>query len=190
MDNHILSIEEKQTLLKLARVAIKRKANNLSSLKIELADYPANLQKIHATFVTITKKGLLRGCIGTLEAYQSLVEDVYEHAVAAAFEDFRFPPVQLKEVNQLKIEVSVLSEPEVLDFNDPIEIVDKIRVGIDGVVINDGVRRATFLPQVWEKVPDPEDFLSQLCYKMGAAPDCWRSNNLRISVYQVDEFSD
>lgn len=189
-DNDDLSVEEKQILLNMARKAIELKVSGQDPIKINLEAYPETLREDHATFVTLTKNGMLRGCIGTLEAYQPLIQDVYEHAIDAAFEDFRFPPVKAKEVSQIKIEISVLSTPVPLEFDEPKEILGKLRVGIDGVVISNGIRRSTFLPQVWEKVPDPEAFMSQLCYKMGVPYDYWRNNILKVSTYQVEEFSE
>ena len=190
MPNNILSDDEKQILLLLARKAIQNRVENKSSIVINPDNYSSNLQKIRATFVTLTIDGRLRGCIGTLDAYQSLVEDVYEHAIAAAFDDYRFPAINKNELNKLKIEISVLSEPALLEYDDPIEITNKLRIGIDGVVITDGIRRATFLPQVWEKIPDVEDFMSQLCYKMGVPSEYWKENQLKIYTYQVEEFSE
>jgi AmmeMemoRadiSam system protein A len=130
----------------------------------------------------------LRGCIGALEPYQALAEDVREHAVAAALEDYRFPPVQRAELGNIQIEVSRLTIPEKLDYRDPADLLAKLHPGVDGVILRDGIRRATFLPQVWEKIPDAKSFLANLCYKMGAAPDAWKRKHLEVLVYQVEEF--
>jgi AmmeMemoRadiSam system protein A len=141
-----------------------------------------------ASFVTLTIQGYLRGCVGALEPYQSLVEDVCEHAVAAAFQDYRFPPLQAEEINNIEIEISYLTKPQTLEYGEPQDLPRKLRPKIDGVVLRDGMRRATFLPQVWEKIPNPENFLEQLCMKMGAPADLWRKKKLDVSVYQVEEF--
>jgi AmmeMemoRadiSam system protein A len=133
-------------------------------------------------------RGNLRGCIGALEPYQSLAEDVREHAVAAALQDYRFPPVQASELAGIEIEVSRLTAPVPLEYKDAGDLPSKLRPGVDGVILRDGFRRATFLPQVWEKIPDPDEFLANLCYKMGAAPDTWRKKKLEVLVYQVEEF--
>ncbi len=108
--------------------------------------------------------------------------------MAAAFQDFRFPPVQAREMNGISIEISYLTRPERLEYEDAADLVKKLRPNIDGVVLRDGMRRATFLPQVWEKIPAVEDFLEELCMKMGANPDLWRRKNLEVFTYQVEEF--
>jgi AmmeMemoRadiSam system protein A len=138
--------------------------------------------------VTLTSRGYLRGCVGALEAYQSLAEDVCEHAVAAAFQDYRFPPVQARELKDIEIEISYLTQPEPLKYENPDALPKLLRPNIDGVVLRDGGRRATFLPQVWEKIPNPEEFLEELCMKMGAPADLWRRKRLNVMIYQVEEF--
>jgi len=130
----------------------------------------------------------LRGCVGALEPYQPLAEDVREHTVAAALEDFRFPPVQPDELPQIEVEVSRLTRPVALTYDGPEDLLAKLQPGLDGVVIRDGFRRATFLPQVWDKIPDKVDFLDQLCWKMGAEPDLWRRKKLEVLIYRVEEF--
>jgi AmmeMemoRadiSam system protein A len=141
-----------------------------------------------ASFVTLTYKGFLRGCVGALEPYQSLAEDVREHAEAAAFQDYRFPPVQAKELADITIEISYLSRPKPLKYENPADLPKLLKPNIDGVVLRDGMRRATFLPQVWEKISDAEEFLEELCMKMGAQPDLWRRKKLDVFTYQVEEF--
>lgn len=183
-----LSQQEKQILLGLAREAIKHAVNQRSLPPLDLDNLPPRLQGLGAAFVTLTKEGELRGCIGTLEAYQPLAEDVREHAAAAALEDFRFPPVRPAEVEQLEIEISRLTEPQPLNYDSPLDLVHRLRPGIDGVVLKDGFRRATFLPQVWEKLPDPVLFLDQLCLKMGSHKSAWRTRKLEVLTYQVEEF--
>ena len=122
------------------------------------------------------------------EAYQPLADDVREHAMAAALQDPRFPPVQPGELNGIRIEVSRLTEPVELEYSTAEELLVKLRPHVDGVILRDGFRRATFLPQVWEKIPDPADFLDNLCYKMGAEAGVWRRKHLTIQIYQVEEF--
>jgi AmmeMemoRadiSam system protein A len=183
-----LSIEERKLLLELARQAIHSAVHGETLPTIDMAALPPSLCEPGASFVTLTRLGQLRGCIGALEAVLPLVEDVRQHAIAAALQDFRFPPVQPEELPTLCIEISRLSEPKDVDYESAQDLVEKLRPGIDGVTLKDGVRRATFLPQVWEKLPDPEVFLSHLCQKMGAPPDLWRSGELQVQVYQVEEF--
>lgn len=183
-----LTLEEKQTLIRLARQALETGVRGLPLPTLDPAALTPVLRADGASFVTLTVNGDLRGCIGALEPYQSLVEDVREHAVAAALEDYRFPNVQERELAQIKIEVSRLTIPAPLEYKDPDVLLDKLHSGTDGVILRDGFHRATFLPQVWEKVPDKADFLSNLCYKMGAAPDTWKRKHLEVLTYQVEEF--
>ncbi|MEW5868944.1 MAG: AmmeMemoRadiSam system protein A [Chloroflexota bacterium] len=183
-----LTDEERSILLKLARQAIDTAAQGRQRPALDLQALPERLRKPGATFVTLTRHGALRGCIGALEPYQALAEDVCEHAVAAAMNDFRFPPVNGSEVPELSIEISRLTLPQTLAYEQPGDLLEKLRPNVDGVILRDGVRRATFLPQVWEKLPDPAEFLSHLCQKMGAAHDLWRRKMLQVEIYQVEEF--
>ena len=186
--NEKLTSEEKQILLKLARASLEAGVRRQPLPVIEEVSLTPLLHAQGASFVTLTVGGNLRGCIGALEPYQPLAEDVREHAVAAALEDYRFPPVQEDELPRIAIEVSRLTLPEVLAYTGPDDLLAKLRPGVDGVILRDGFRRATFLPQVWEKIPDKAEFLSNLCYKMGASPDTWRHKHLEVLVYQVEEF--
>ena len=183
-----LSVEEKKFLLHIARSALEVGIRGDPIPKLELTALPPKLIRPGATFITLTKKQELRGCIGSLEATRPLAEDVQVHAVAAALEDFRFPPVQEAEIPRISIEISRLTTPEKITFEDPEELISQIRPGIDGVVIKKGIRRATFLPQVWEKVPEVEIFLEMLCRKMGASAECWRSKSVEIYTYKVEKF--
>ena len=149
---------------------------------------PLHLREAGASFVTLTAHGQLRGCIGVLEPYQSLAQDVREHAVAAALEDPRFPAVTQDELNRIQIEVSRLTRPIPLEYKDSEDLLQKLHPHVHGVILKDGFRRSTFLPQVWEKIPDPAEFLNNLCSKMGASSDLWRRKHLDVLVYQVEEF--
>ena len=186
----MLSETDRQVLLKIARQAISAAAGGLVVPALDLAAVSADLQANGASFVTLTIQDQLRGCIGTLEACQPLALDVQEHAVAAATQDYRFPPVSAGEVPLLQIEISRLTPTRVLAYNDWRDLIEKLRPGVDGVLIKDGFQRATFLPQVWEKVADPQEFLTHLCYKMGAPGDLWRCKKLEVSIYQVEEFKE
>jgi AmmeMemoRadiSam system protein A len=183
-----LTAEEKQILLRLAREALEIGVRGQKLPPLELNSMPLPLQEQGASFVTLTIEGNLRGCIGALEPYQSLAEDVREHAVAAALQDYRFPNVSPGELSQIEIEVSRLTIPVPLEYSTPEDLLSKLQPGIDGVLLRDGSRRATFLPQVWEKISDPAEFLDNLCYKMGASSDLWRKKHLDVSTYQVEEF--
>lgn len=186
--NEKLSVEEQKTLLRLAREAMEHAVRGETLPPLDLSSLTPLLREPGASFVTLTIGGQLRGCIGTLEAYQPLAEDVREHAIAAALQDPRFPPVREDELSRIQVEVSRLTRPLPLDYQDASDLLSKLRPGVDGVVLRDGFRRATFLPQVWEKIPDPAEFLDNLCYKMGASPDLWRRKRLGVLTYQVEEF--
>jgi len=183
-----LSSEEKKILLILARQAISQAVNGEPLPPLDLKLFPERLGRLGATFVTLMEDGELRGCVGALEAYQSLAEDVQEHAVAAALHDYRFNPVSVDEVPRLRIEVSRLTEPQPLIYTGEQDLLSKLRPGIDGIILKDGLRRATFLPQVWEKLPDPVEFLGHLCLKMGGPGNLWQCRPLRVFTYQVEEF--
>lgn len=183
-----LTIQEKKFLLRLAREALVMGVRGDPLTDIDSSFMTPKLIQLGATFVTLTRDKELRGCIGSLEATRPLAEDVRVHAVAAALEDYRFPPVQEDELPLISIEISRLSSPTKIIYQDPDEVLSQIRPGIDGVIIKKGVRRATFLPQVWEKVSEVEIFLGMLCRKMGAAADCWQGKGVEIFTYQVEKF--
>ncbi len=190
--NEKLTDEEKRILLSVARESIVCATRHEKLPQIQLEDYSKILQEDGASFVTLhTKRGKkLRGCIGSLEAYQPLILDVQTHAVGAALEDYRFPPVRPDEVNLLQIEISRLTIPKPLNYSEPNQLPKLVNVGIDGIILNDGFRRSTFLPQVWEQLPDPEEFLDHLCAKMGAEPGLWRRKKLEVFTYEVEEFEE
>ena len=183
-----LTPEEKQTLLRLARQALEAGVRGGPMPRLDEASLTPALCAEGASFVTLTVGGNLRGCIGALEPYQPLAEDVREHAVAAALEDYRFPTVQESELADIEIEVSRLTVPVPLEYTDADDLLAKLHPGMDGVILRDAFRRVIFLPQVWEKIPDPAEFLANLCYKLGAAPDTWRRKHLEVLIYQVEEF--
>lgn len=189
METYLTPSEQKQ-LLQIAREALETSVSGKPLPALRLAELTPRLQELGATFVTLTRKGELRGCIGALEAYQPLVQDVQEHAIAAATQDYRFRPVQPDEIDEIQIEISYLSPPQPVEYDHPAELVELLRPNIDGVILRDGKRRATFLPQVWEKIPDKVMFLSHLCEKMGAPHDLWIRKHLQVSIYQVEEFKE
>lgn len=179
---------EKKTLLRLARESIEHAVGGSSLPPLDLQSLTPTLKENGASFVTLTIHGNLRGCIGTLEAYQPLAEDVREHAVAAALQDPRFPPVDKSELGRIQIEVSRLTAPQELEYESGGDLLKKLNPHVDGVILKYDRRKATFLPQVWEKIPDPAEFLNQLCYKMGVHANVWRDTKLQVFVYQVEEF--
>jgi AmmeMemoRadiSam system protein A len=188
MSIHSLSHEDRIYLLQLARNSIKQAIQHQALPKIDIANLSSELKSNGATFVTLTIDGQLRGCIGALEAYQPLAKDVQEHAVSAALEDYRFPPLTWGDLDSVRIEISRLTQPIQLIYSDTEALIQKLRPSIDGVILADGFRRATFLPQVWEQLPIPEEFLNHLCVKMGSNPDTWQKKHLEVSTYQVEEF--
>lgn len=190
MNENRLSLAERQALLRLARRSIECAAAGQPLPEIPPEARTPALSAPGAAFVTLTIDGQLRGCIGSLEAVQPLAEDVREHAADAAVNDYRFAPVRPAEVPRLHIEISRLTAPQPLEYASPEELPGKLRPGIDGVVLRDGSRRATFLPQVWQSLPAPVTFLNQLCQKMGAPAGLWRQKMLSVQVYQVEEFEE
>ena len=184
-----LTLEEQKILLRLAREAMERGVKGEGLPALDPDSLPLNLRGEGSSFVTLTVHGQLRGCIGSLEPHESLAQDVRAHAVAAALNDPRFPPVQEDELNRIQIEVSRLTLPISLEYKDANDLLSKLHPYVDGVILRDAsYRRATFLPQVWEKIPDPANFLDNLCYKMGVQHDDWRSKHLEVLTYQVEEF--
>lgn len=183
-----LTLEEQKILLRMAREAMERGVKGEELSPLDLASLPPRLCEEGSSFVTLTLLGQLRGCIGSLEPHQSLAEDVREHAIAAALKDPRFPPVRQDELSGIQIEVSRLTRPVLLDYRDADDLLSMLVPFVDGVVLRDGFHRATFLPQVWITIPNCADFLSNLCYKMGATPDLWRTRHLDVLTYKVEEF--
>jgi len=188
MNEKTLTPEEKRELLVWARQAIEAAVEHLKFPLPADAELTPLLRASGAAFVTLTIAGELRGCIGSLQAFRPLVEDVLDHAVDAALNDYRFLPVSSEEVPLLEIEISHLSTPQPLDYGEPAQLPSKLNPHVDGVVLRDGGRSATFLPQVWDQLPDSQQFLNQLCQKMGAPASLWRQKKLQVSIYHVDEF--
>lgn len=142
-----------------------------------------------ACFVTLTLDGELRGCIGSLQAQRPLAEDVAANAVAAALHDRRFAPLDAEEFGRVRVEVSLLTRPEFLDFRDEADALARLRPGVDGVIFFNGCQRSTFLPQVWEQLPEPAEFMRRLKEKAGLAPGFW-GPNVMLATYRVDKFSE
>jgi len=174
-----------QVLTGLARLSIAANLG-LAQPTFPSADW---LEELGASFVTLKINGNLRGCIGSLIAHQSLGVDVRQNALAAAFDDPRFPPVSVEEFDQIHLEVSVLSPPEPMSFTSYEDALGQLRPGIDGVVLLAGGRRATFLPQVWEELSDPEQFMAHLMLKAGLPAPYW-DDRVRLERYQVTAFEE
>ena len=179
---------ERSLLLKMARQALEHAVRGQPLPPLHLAALTPSLQAHGASFVTLTSQGELRGCVGALEPYQPLAEDVREHAVAAGLEDYRFPHVQESDLALIQVEVSRLTLPETLVYDSTADLLASLNPAVDGVILKDGWKRATFLPQVWEQVSGKEEFLSHLCYKMGVARDLWRRKHLDVLIYHVEKF--
>jgi len=180
-----LAPQERKLLLQLARESIRHGSRHGRPPAVRLEELPPPLRQPRATFVTLEEHGQLRGCIGSLEARRPLAEDVIHNAFAAAFSDPRFPPVSEEEVEGLDIHISVLSPLEEIHFENEQDLLTKIRPGIDGLVLEDGPHRGTFLPAVWESLADKRAFLQHLKMKAGLPPDYW-SENLRVWRYTAE----
>lgn len=185
-----LTEQEQRILLEIARQALETRIRGQALPHIDLDTLPPSLKEQGASFVTLKKKGKLRGCVGILKASQPLACDVQERAVSAALHDHRFPDLTPDELSEIKIEVSRLTSPQPLEYDTPEELLAALRPGRDGVVLEDGIQRATFLPQVWEQLSEPEQFLNRLCQKMGASMNAWREKKLDVSVYRVEKFGE
>lgn len=185
-----LSFDEQRMLLKLARESVACAAAGTPLPHVRLSELPPALREPGACFVTLHKHGDLRGCTGVLVAQMPLAEEVVRTAAATALHDPRFDPVRPFELPDLDIEISILTPPQPLEVPRPADLPRLIRPGIDGVTLYLPPYRATFLPQVWERVPDPVQFLDMLCQKMGLPSRSWLDPQMRVEVYQVEEFSE
>ncbi|MDD2724924.1 MAG: AmmeMemoRadiSam system protein A [Methylovulum sp.] len=180
-----LNKAHQQQLLALAKSSIAQGLQTGKPLKINLADFPAELLEIRATFVTLQKHQQLRGCIGMLQAVRPLAEDIAENAFSAAFKDPRFPPLQTDELDSLEIHLSILTPAEPIAFTSEQDLLDKLQPDIDGLILEEGYRRGTFLPAVWESLPEPRQFLRHLKQKAGLPANYW-SDTVRVSRYRAD----
>jgi AmmeMemoRadiSam system protein A len=179
-------------LIDIAKDAIKEELYKKSLIDKEelLRKYPS-LSKKGAVFVTLQKREALRGCIGSLIAHRTLLEDLIHNAKAAAFSDPRFPPLTVEEFNSkdFSVEISLLSEPRELPYSDIEDLKRKIRVNRDGVILKQGSYQATFLPQVWEQLPTFETFFAHLCQKAALSADCLKSHP-QIFTYEVKKIEE
>lgn len=180
-----LNEQNRKRLLDLAKPSIAHGLNTGKALKIDLSDYPPELTVSRATFVTLQKQGQLRGCIGMLEAVRPMAEDVAENAFSAAFKDCRFPPLEADELDELDIHISILSPAEPIALTSEQDLIDQLRPGIDGLILEEGFKRGTFLPSVWDSLPDPRQFLQHLKQKAGLPPHYW-SDSIKISRYTAE----
>jgi AmmeMemoRadiSam system protein A len=182
------SAGEQAALLQVALASIQSGLDTGSPLQVQPAAYPPALSAMRASFVTLKRNGDLRGCIGSLTPVTSLVEDVAHNAFAAAFRDPRFLALTAAELQGLEIAISVLGPTESIDFSSEQDLLGKLRPGIDGLVLQDGRHRGTFLPAVWESLPKPVDFLDHLKQKAGLPADYW-SDTLEVQRYTTVSFA-
>jgi len=193
-NNKIFTKRHGGLLVKLARKTLMDKFNNKlpdkELIELETALKDPVFKQPRGTFVTLTIDGQLRGCIGTLNPSESALEGVRRNAINAAFNDFRFNKLSPYELDRVNIEVSILTEPEPLIYKDKDDLISRLRVNIDGVIIKKGSASATFLPQVWKQLSNPEDFLSHLCSKAGLESDIWKKDKLEVMTYQVQYFEE
>lgn len=146
------------------------------------------LEEKRGVFVTLEMDGALRGCIGNIMPLYPLEEAVRRNASSAAFDDPRFEPISELEFEDLDIEISVLTVPEKLEYKDAEDLLSKLKVGKDGVVLRKEYYESTYLPQVWDDVPDKETFLSSLCMKAGMPPDEWKNGEIEVFTYKIEKF--
>ena len=170
--------------------ALPRETERVSLPEVAEKDVPPKLTEKKACFVTLTKDGALRGCIGHLTAMEPLYRAVVENARNAALRDPRFTPVESGELDKIKIEISVLTEPQPLAFSSPDDLLSKLHPNEDGVLLHIGPRTATFLPQVWAQIPDKVKVLEHLSQKAGCEPSAWRGKDVSVSTYHVECFEE
>jgi AmmeMemoRadiSam system protein A len=182
-----LSPEQRQILLDLALKAIRHRLETGANLKISAENFPPELQTERASFVTLNRQSNLRGRSGHLAAIQPLVEEVADNAGAAAFRDPRFPELRLEELADLEIHISVLTPSEPITFTSEADLLLQIRPNVDGLILAEGMRRGTFLPSVWEQLPQPREFLHHLKQKAGLPADYW-SDDIEVFRYETESF--
>jgi AmmeMemoRadiSam system protein A len=185
-------LTEKQgnLLLKTARERIEQELLGGKEVSDPVPDLPPVFQDRRGTFVTLTIGGNLRGCIGHITPKESLFEGIRVNAINAAFKDPRFHPITKAEWKKVKIEISILTNPEPLHYSGADDLLNQLRPGIDGLIIKKGFHQATFLPQVWEQLPEKGEFLAHLCLKAGLKGNAWEKGRLEISTYQVQAFEE
>ena len=187
-DMSTISLEDKRYLLQLARTVILDRLGEKTS-PLPARSSPVFMEK-RGCFVTLHSNGQLRGCIGIIEPIKSLIDGVKENAVHAGFQDPRFSPVTLKEMEKITIEISILTKPVPLHFENTDDLKKLLKPDVHGVILSRNYCRATFLPQVWKQLPGTEDFLGNLCQKAGLEKTCWKDTKTTVEVYEVYVFSE
>jgi AmmeMemoRadiSam system protein A len=184
------SSEDREWLLRLARQTLSGAVTNGPFPTVEADDVPMSARTPKGAFVTLTEHGELRGCIGNILPDAPLYRAVMQNAQSAALRDPRFAPVKDDEVKKIHIEISVLTEPEPVAFSSPDDLLTRLQPNTDGVLLRINGRGATFLPQVWEQLPDRTTFLERLSQKAGCEPGAWRGQDVTVSVYHVEAFAE
>lgn len=183
----MLNNDQRRFLLELAHNSIVHGLSHRAPLPVALETIDPELRRQGACFVTLEKQGQLRGCIGMLEPVRPLAEDAAKNAYAAAFFDSRFQPVTAEELDGLDIHISVLGEPTLMEITSEAELLSQLQPGVDGLILQEGSRRATFLPSVWESLRDPRQFVHHLKLKAGWPGDYW-SSDIKAYRYQTEQF--
>ena len=182
------SLAQRQSMLQMARDTMLQRLLGNNEIKINLKLFPANLLENKASFVTLNKRGVLRGCIGSLNARRPLILDVINNAQAAAFHDPRFKPLSLQEFQEVDVHISILTEAQPMDVNSRAELLAQLQPGIDGLIIKEKGKSATYLPSVWGKIAEPQMFVNELRRKAGLDPQGW-DETTEVFRYQTIEFS-
>ena len=190
VEEYGFSEDDKDLLLRLARASFESYVKDGKRIAVDEDKLPESLRKVQGCFTTLNEDGSLRGCIGHIIPQEELYKCVIDNAVNAAVNDRRFSPVSVEELEDIEVEVSVLAVPYELEYSSPEELLGKLRPMVDGVVIKSGFHQSTYLPQVWEQLPDKEQFLSELCKKAGLERDCWKDSSAEVYVYQAEVFSE
>jgi|SRR5680860_478474 len=188
---HIMNKENKEYLLKIARRAMQKYFQDEGIFQVEEDELPQSLKGKKGTFVTLWKNNELRGCIGNLESEKSIYQSVIDNCLASALLDPRFTALKSDELNNIKIEISILSElkkfPNFTDHDSFLKYLNKYKPGL---LIKKGAYQATFLPQVWEDLNSAELFISHLCEKAGLEKDEWKKMDLEIYQYSAEVFKE
>tara|TARA_R110002111_G_scaffold118695_2_gene181364 strand:+ start:516 stop:1085 length:570 start_codon:yes stop_codon:yes gene_type:complete len=187
MPTQSISQEDRASLLEVARASISHGLTHRRPLAVDPDTFADGLARPGASFITLRIEGQLRGCIGRMEATGPLVRSIAQNAYAAAFEDPRFDPLTEPEYARIDVHVSVLTEPAPMRFKDEGDLLRQLRPGVDGLVLETGRCRGTFLPAVWETLTEPKHFLDQLKVKAGLHPDAW-PEDVRVLRYTCESF--
>ena len=183
----MLDALQQKTLKDTANRSIKHGFTSNHALNVDITEFDECLRHQRATFVTLRHNNQLRGCIGVLEAYRPLVQDIASNAWSAAFQDSRFPPLQQQEFDELDIHISILQPAQNMQFSSEKNLIDQINKGEDGIILRAAGKRATFLPSVWDAIDSKQEFLNQLKLKAGLPKNYW-SDDITVQRYAVESF--